>query len=262
MHQLRWTLLLIGVLFIAVLAWWELRRPRQARGGFESRPPSELKPEPEDAVQPEVSISLPEMRARIPITELPVLRIAEDTPLGAVVEVTAAPPPPAPPPESAAPQGLPATAEPDAEPIVEWPPESERTVVALRLIAPTERFQGRQVRQALAAEGFVLGKYAIFHRPAADGRVVVSAASLTQPGTFDRDSIDRQRYGGLNLFAVLPGPLPAAKAFDELLGTARGLNERLQGALQDDHGDPLTPLRVAAIREVLHTDAAAAAGHS
>src|SRR6516225_7573712 len=30
MTELRWTLLIIGVLFIAVLAWWERRRPHQA----------------------------------------------------------------------------------------------------------------------------------------------------------------------------------------------------------------------------------------
>src|SRR5215813_12137594 len=30
MPELRWTLLIIGVLFIAVLAWWERRRPHQA----------------------------------------------------------------------------------------------------------------------------------------------------------------------------------------------------------------------------------------
>jgi len=30
MPELRWTLLIIGVLFIAILAWWERRRPHQA----------------------------------------------------------------------------------------------------------------------------------------------------------------------------------------------------------------------------------------
>jgi len=262
MPQLRWTLLLIGVLFVAALAWWELRRPRQARNTLEPRSvPPELRPEPEDEEPPrEAVITLPEIRARIAITELPVLRIADDSAPEAVSEVRVLPP--AEPPVLAGAEAAGEAPACGSEPIVEWPPEGTRKVVALRLIAPSERFAGRQVRQALAAEGFVLGKYAIFHRPAADGRAVVSAASLTQPGTFDRDSIDRQRYGGLNLFAVLPGPLSPAKAFDELLGTARGLNERLHGALQDDHGEPLTPLRVAAIREVLHSDSAAAAGHS
>src|SRR5882762_5860813 len=30
MPELRWTLLIIGVLFVVILAWWERRRPHQA----------------------------------------------------------------------------------------------------------------------------------------------------------------------------------------------------------------------------------------
>jgi len=45
------------------------------------------------------------------------------------------------------------------------------------------------------------------------------------------------------------------KAFEELLTTARNLNERLQGALQDERGGPLTPTRIATIRESLGADA-------
>ena len=29
MSELRWTLLILGVLFVAALAWWERHRPRQ-----------------------------------------------------------------------------------------------------------------------------------------------------------------------------------------------------------------------------------------
>jgi cell division protein ZipA len=141
---------------------------------------------------------------------------------------------------------------PVVDPIVEWPPDDQRRVVALRLVAaPPERLAGRALRLALASEGFVLGKFQIFHKPDENGRAVLSAASLSKPGTFDLGSMDVQRYGGLNLFAVLPGPRPPLKAFDDLLATARNLNERLQGALQDERGGPLTPTRIASMRESL-----------
>jgi cell division protein ZipA len=141
-------------------------------------------------------------------------------------------------------------------PIVEWPPEEQRTVVALRLVArPPERFQGRAVRQALAAEGFVLGALDIFHKPDAENRAVLSAASLTKPGTFDLETMDTQRFVGLNLFAVLPGPRSPQRAFEDLLLTARMLNERLEGALQDERGGPLTPTRIQAIRDGLGAEA-------
>jgi FtsZ-interacting cell division protein ZipA len=137
-------------------------------------------------------------------------------------------------------------------PVVDWPGESSRKIVALRLVShPASPFQGRAVRQALAAEGFVLGKFDIFHKAGPDDRAVLSAASLTKPGTFAMNTIDAQRFGGISLFAVLPGPLPAQQTFDELLSTARNLNDRLQGALQDERGEPLTPTRSASIRQSL-----------
>jgi cell division protein ZipA len=149
------------------------------------------------------------------------------------------------------------------EPIVEWPPEESRRILSLRVVAPpAERFPGRSLRLALAAEGFLLGKFSIFHKPDESNRAVLSAASLTRPGAFDLDTMDSQRYAGLSLFAVLPGEKSPPQVFEELLAAARNLNERLQGALQDDRGSPLTALRVASLRESLKAEAAILASAS
>ena len=147
---------------------------------------------------------------------------------------------------------------PAPSPLVEWPPDAERRIVSLRLVATApERFVGRSLRQALAAEGFVLGRFAIFHKPDEEQRAVLSAASLTRPGTFDAETMDSQHFGGLSLFAVLPGPRPASQAFEELINTARNLNDRLQGALQDERGSPLTTARIALLRERVNNGAPA-----
>ena len=157
--------------------------------------------------------------------------------------------------ESAAPLFTAADVTPIKEPIVDWPPDDLRKVVALRLVAPpNDRLAGRALRLALSSEGFVLGKFQIFHKPDSSGRAVLSAANLSKPGTFDVETMDSQRFSGLSLFAVLPGPKPPQKAFDDLLSTARNLNERLQGALQDERGGPLTPTRIATLRESLTTE--------
>jgi cell division protein ZipA len=165
-------------------------------------------------------------------------------------------PAPSPAPSAEPPQGLPPPIMATVRPIVDWPPEDQRKLVSLRLVArPPERFRGNLVRQALAAEGFVLADLDIFHKPDAHNRAVLSAASLTKPGTFDLETMDTQRYVGLNLFAVLPGPKTPQKAFEDLLLTARTLNERLEGALQDERGGPLTPTRIQALRDALGVEA-------
>lgn len=381
MPQLRWTLLFLGVVFIALLVWFERRRQRQASGAG-PEPRTAEREEGADAsprVFREPTLTLPEMRARDPSPphDLPVVEIEEDSfktrlseggqlssdasrrslpvmdsgpvaargrasdvPMSAgdafggpadasvmvadeaVGDVAGDEPvlgrhragdgsvgrraidkvdidltafaDPEPPEEasavaedalsdaSAVEDGMhaperfditgsegvsaarvveqPAFTLPDlavvTEPIVEWPPDELRRVVALRLVAPPpERLAGRALRLALAAEGFVIGKFSIFHKPDDSGRAVLSAASLSKPGTFDMGTMDTQRFGGLSLFAVLPGPKTPTQTFDELLATARNLNERLQGALQDERGGPLTPTRIASLRETVSAEA-------
>ena len=333
--QLRWTLLIIGVIFIAALVWWERRRPRQARGSPGHVAPREPLGDTAQRLVREPPLTLPEMHAREPLgaRELPVVEplravpvfepsaataaaaspaeeelaaeeiaeadadagasaslAAEEETLGARQELAAAweevPALEAQPVREVAPadeetlrdasdvagdtpaperrtastgyaeHALPRESLPElpaAEPpMVDWPADEARRILAVRLVAPmSERFAGRSLRQALAAEGFMLGQFAIFHKPDDERRAVLSAASLTRPGTFDRDTMDSQHYGGLSLFAVLPGPKSPPQAFDELVFTARNLNERLHGVLQDEHGTPLTPARIAQLREQL-----------
>ncbi len=357
MTELRWTLLIIGVLFLVILFFWERRRPHQA-----SRQSPHISGEPRPLVNNDPSwgpdmdttlstrvveppLSLPEMHAETRVREvsreLPVVEIPEDLhdemagpvspavlqpavlrpvsnpapladgglsarpahPAPAVPIMRPIPPvPPAltarpvndepplryerdepefdepmeedsleepiedeaivplveptPAQQAQAPVELPPPMLPRDPPLLEWPPEDQRKLVSLRLVArPPDRFQGRLVRQALSAEGFVLGPLDIFHKPDAQNRSVLSAASLTNPGTFDLETMDTQRYSGLNLFAVLPGPRSPQKAFEDLLTTARMLNERLEGALQDDRGGPLTPTRIQILRDSLGAEA-------
>jgi cell division protein ZipA len=318
--ELRWILLIIGVVFIAALSVWERRRPRHASASSATERPSarDLSGESVQRARQEPKLTLPDLTpaahgaAPLPVIEfdeepetdeVPVLEATHDDDLAALrpgnplpagmdededfppEEVTApeASQPAARWPEPAAPQGAARLAEdafdyvPKIEPaapappareelpelppaaplLVEWPPDDERRIVALRLVAPQpQRFAGRSLRQALCAEGFVLGRFAIFHKPDEERRAVLSAASLNRPGTFDADTMDTQHYGGLSLFAVLPGPMPPPQAFDELVFAARSLNERLHGVLQDEQGGPLTPARIAILRERLQSGAA------
>lgn len=157
--------------------------------------------------------------------------------------------------ESAAIEGS-ATAEAAVEPVaaataprLELPAEERRVIVALRVVARQgERFTGASLRQALQGEGFVHGDMAIFHRAVADGRVLLSAASLTKPGSFDLATMDSSLYLGINVFGVLPGPLPGRDTVDKLLLSGHTLAQRLRGELHDAKGQPLTEARLAEMR--------------
>jgi ZipA, C-terminal FtsZ-binding domain len=354
MSELRWTLLILGVVFIAALSWWERRRPRQAfaphlrdaglshgdpaRRLASGAPPGSAEPWiGEDGFSDVVSsdMALTDTAERDgddvdvdvdveghveptvpgPLDELPTVVIgdAEDrieletvwddlppepklidpervdpeltnpeltnpelaTPAtsatGELPELVEAMDPIEPAiaaddePEIRGAEGVGAVriVEPDVpeggappvEVIVEWPPEESRRILALRLVAPhAERFPGRTLRLALAAEGFLLGRFAIFHKPDESNHSLLSAASLNRPGSFDLETMDSQRYGGLTLFAVLPGRRTPQAVFEDLLSAARNLNERLEGGLQDERGAPLTALRVQSIRESLRTE--------
>jgi len=147
--------------------------------------------------------------------------------------------------------------------VLAWPNESERRIVTLRVIPKSEpRFQGRALRQAFSGAGFWHGPLDIFHLPDHEGRVVLSAAALSQPGTFDPSIMDSQRFSGLNLFAVLPGPKPERETFDELVRAARQLADRLDGKMADQHGEELTSQRIARLRQAIEPPPSARASGS
>jgi cell division protein ZipA len=289
MSELRWWLLILGVAFFAGLTVWELRRPRQARK--RDAPPEATRAREPSLQLPEIH-ALESLTSRnLPVVELPddtgTFPVLEPAAAGAdaasspeeasatrtgdgepqdaegLIEALRAATPDVEPQSRAEGHSAAAPGAPGAQdvlpelpaapaPRVEWPPDEERRIMAVRLVAPQpERFAGRSLRQALAAEGFVLGRFDIFHKPDETQRAILSAASLTRPGTFDAQTMDSQHFGGLSLFAVLPGPMSPPQAFEELVATARNLNDRLCGVLQDEGGTPLTPARIASLREHL-----------
>lgn len=279
--DLRLSLLLIGLAFIAVLVIWELVQRRRARRADDEHelgahgqprdqsqpyrdPLLEVTPEDEATVEIEApvepALALPEMSVRDRLVAPPIIDLSvavdaggrarglpvvdavtlSDTDLDVSVGAGMKP----------ATSGVsPSQDDSPRATRVAWPSEQERRIVGLRIVArPGERFTGASLRQALQGEGFEHGEMQIFHRPVSDGRVLLSAASLTRPGDFDLATMDSNLYLGLNLFAILPGPLPARDTVDRLLATGHTLAKRLRGELQGSQGEPLTEARLAEMR--------------
>ena len=291
MPELRIILLVVGVLFVAGIAgleWWRSRSQRPA-AAYASRddsapaPPQpseraermadrgELKPLPEINVVREPRVALQDT---LPVIELAstsdtgtrralgitistevAVDVSHDAAVGRAEpyigqddEVSEA---------RVVPDNVPTVGAPDIT--LAWPPEKERRIVTLRVLPKAEpRFAGRNLRQAFSGCGFWHGPLDIYHLPDEQGRVLLSAAALAQPGTFDPSIMDSQRFSGLNLFAVLPGPMPEREVFEELVHSARQLAERLGGVITDQHGQELTAERIARLRQSLAVAPAAA----
>jgi cell division protein ZipA len=275
MSELRWILLVAGLCLIAGVYVWGMRGRRRSAAADVERPvrsdapaaapssvpgetarvePSVSLDEPapafsapqfdEDALDtppamrsPSVSVRRePTMGTRVEPARTVTQRLTQGRPVPEV-EVAREPPPPAPAPAA------------EARPAASRAPQK---IVAIRLnAAPPSRFDGAKLLEALKSEDLEFGRYEIFHRLHDDGRPVFSVANLREPGTFDPGTMASANFPGIALFAVLPGPVPAAEAFDQLIFTARALAQQIDGNLADEKGGPLTVHRITRLREEL-----------
>lgn len=245
MAWLRPILLLAGALFIVLLAWWEGRRSRQAGAGEIAPAPAVERSSPPEAK----ALAAPESGAASQRREQerevrrapPVINWSDLVPAAAhaaqdpvIAPVSDDPPMPK---------------LPEVPLIVDWPEESGRRIITLRILPDRQdRLAGRALRQGLTASGFRHGPFGIFHLPQPDGRVVLSVASLVRPGMFDPATMDFQKFAGVNLFAVLPGPMSNEQALQRLAQVTVELAARVNGVVQDENGAPLDAGAMAAWR--------------
>jgi cell division protein ZipA len=130
--------------------------------------------------------------------------------------------------------------------------EPEQKIVTLRIVARNQgAINGEELVLNLRGIGMRHGKFGIYHRCEGtdEGRVIFSAASLVEPGTFDLKTIKEQELPGISLFMVLPGPVDGAQAFDLMMGTARALTQSLDAELLDESGSTLSIQRERYLRE-------------
>jgi cell division protein ZipA len=78
---------------------------------------------------------------------------------------------------------------------------------------------------------------------------VFSIANMLEPGTFDVQRISKFVSPGLVLFMRLPGPFGGRVAFELMLNNAQKIAEILEGILEDDKHQPMTPQTINLLRE-------------
>lgn len=145
-----------------------------------------------------------------------------------------------------------ATTGPEADADPNLVPEVEQKIVTMRVVGANKvPFAGDELILSLRGIGMRHGRFGIFHRY--DGndedRVIFSAASLVEPGSFDLENIRGQKIPGISLFMVLPGPIDGAEAFDLMMAASRTLTQSLGAELLDETGSTLSIQRERYLRE-------------
>ncbi len=130
--------------------------------------------------------------------------------------------------------------------------DPEQKIVTLRIVAGNQvAINGEELALSLRGIGMRHGKFGIFHRydGSDEDKVIFSAASLVEPGTFDMTTIREQEIPGISLFMVLPGPVDGAQSFDLMIAAARTLRQALNAELLDESGSTLSVQRERYLRE-------------
>ena len=130
--------------------------------------------------------------------------------------------------------------------------DAEQKIVTLRIVAKNQgAINGEELILNLRGIGMCHGKFGIYHRyeGSDQDKVIFSAASLIEPGTFDLQTIREQELPGMSLFMVLPGPIDGAQAFDLMIDADRALTQSLDAALVDESGSTLSIQRARYLRE-------------
>lgn len=212
MDGLRWILLLAGALVILGVVFFSRRQAGNARGDAGNADEDDA-PSPHGRMEPSIGDGSDGGEAMDPAGEQ--IDIEDVAPAGAVAD---------------APQ----------------------KIVTVRIVASDKKpFPGDELVLSLRGIGMRHGRFGIFHRY--DGndedRIVFSAASLVEPGSFELENIKEQNIPGISLFMVLPGPIDGAEAFDQMMAASRTLTQSLGAELLDESGSSLSIQRERYLRE-------------
>lgn len=261
MDTLRWILLLVGLVVIAVVYFSGRRSRRDVVDEISSADPvaplQREKPRIEvrrrhSEVQ-DVDHELSQLSNLIAENRRPAAAVSEK-PAAAPTVATPVPAKPAAATVAAAQKPDSVVAESKTQTARPAPPPEDKIIVIYIMSPPGGRFAGNDVRRAVETAGLRYGNMSIFHRlldpDNQDSDAVFSLANSVEPGIFDLDALDDFSTPGLTLFMQLPGPLNGITALDSMLAAAHIIATELHGELRDQSRSVLSKQTI----EHLHSD--------
>ena len=128
------------------------------------------------------------------------------------------------------------------------------------------KINGADILEATKNAGLIFGEMQIFHRMYEQQNsksAIFSLADMMTPGSFDLDKISHLSTPGLCLFLTLPNQLSALDAWDAMQAAGKRLADLLDAELLDDSRSSLSRQRIAHIRDQMREyDRQAATGRS
>lgn len=249
MNELRWILLGIGVVFIAIIYFWGSRKSRlDIRSRVENYPGMDknnlhdVKLDPEKDKLIDISGALSAFNNYLKQTrEIKDANVRVEIPLhrenGHTDNNHASA-------ESTEP-GIDKNTEMDHE-------EKEIIVIYITSKSPSV-FNGGEILHVLESSNMQFGEMGIFHHYGPDknhsSRALFSLANIHEPGTFDVENMDTFSTDGLAMFMCLPAEIGGDIALEIMLDTAQNICYLMDGELRGSDHLLLTPDSINKLRE-------------
>jgi cell division protein ZipA len=222
MPELRWILLLIGLLVLALIYIWGRRRSTARQD----------EPPPVSRVEPRLDAELPweaddvSAAEPAPVVAAPAPRRQLETQLDFDSQ-----------------HGGDDAFDQDAAP-------AEQQKILVLHIRPVrgEEFSGPELIQAFEAEGLSYGDYGAFHHLDDAGRSLFTVVSMLEPGSFPVEDMDEFRTRGLTAFMMVRSA-GSVGALARMIACARRLAGQLDGEVLDEAGSTLTNQRATHMKE-------------
>ncbi|MDO6459883.1 cell division protein ZipA [Granulosicoccaceae sp. 1_MG-2023] len=128
----------------------------------------------------------------------------------------------------------------------------EEKIISVNVMAPAGALlEGAALYQVFLQRGFDYGEMGIFHSRYS-GRTIFSIVNMVEPGSFDLDTIEDMQTPGVTLFLQLPGPIAADVLFEVLLSEASDMARALGATVTDSHRSTLSKQTVQHLREEIY----------
>lgn len=133
-----------------------------------------------------------------------------------------------------------------AEPLSE--PKTEPQVFAILVLTASKEFSLPDVAQTLRASGLSYSQKGTYIKTE-NGKTIIQVANVMEPGTFPAEPSATDTTPGVALILQLPAAVPAPRAMDDLIMTARRVSQRLNGRMYDMHRHLIRESDLQAMRE-------------